>query len=405
MDARGKITKARINMLLNYAFFGILSLRLQLVEDSSVPTAGTDGKKLYYNPKFIDDMSDNDIIFIILHEVMHCALRHIWRQGTRDKHIFNMACDYAIHSIIDSDSGNNMTIPKFCLFDKKFNGMSAEQIYDIIVDNPKHQQMAQQMKDMENGNGNGKSGHSNSPLMDDHSKWGKAANGEEESQAQKSAQQQDWEAAVINAAKQVANDGKQAGSVPGYFKRLIKDITEPTKDWRILLREFIEPEPNDYTFTLPDYRLDYDTFGCFLPSFNDEDETVSDIYFWVDTSGSISDFELNKIYSEVAGAVNQFDTFKGYLGFFDSVAYEPKEFNDINSLKEIKPEGGGGTNFHAPFKYIEKNNLKPKAIIMLTDGYCDFPDETITDVPVIWLITTKEIEAPWGKNIYLDLAA
>jgi predicted metal-dependent peptidase len=214
----------------------------------------------------------------------------------------------------------------------------------------------------------------------------------------------DWETAVINAAKQAQNSSKNAGKIPAYFQRMIDELVNPLKDWRILLREFIEPEPTDYTFIRPDTRIDYDTFGCFLPSFNEEEEKVEDIYFWIDTSGSVSNEDLQYIYSEVAGAINQFDKFTGYLGFFDYVAYEPKHFEDFNSLKEIIPQGGGGTNFHAPFNWLNDNNINPKCVIMLTDGYCDFPETDIIDCPVIWLITTKGVEAPepW-RTIYLPL--
>lgn len=389
MSVEDRLTKARINLLIHYPFFGILSLKLQIKEDVSCPTAGTDGNYLYYNTDFINGLNDRQIAFVIIHETMHCALRHIWRLGNKQKTLWNMACDYAIHSILKSQS-NYIEMLKDILYDSRFNDMSAEQIYEILLNEAAS-------NNGNNGDGNGNNG---TKVIDDHSKWGQHNNTKNESNFNN---EQDWEAAIVNAAKQVANTDK-AGSIPGYFKRLIKEITEPTKDWRIVLREFIEPEPNDYTFIIPDYRLDYDVFGCFLPSFNEEMQKVNDIYFWVDTSGSISDYDLDKIYSEVAGAVQQFDKFTGYLGFFDSVAYEPKCFNDINELKQIKPEGGGGTSFHAPFEYMEKHDISPKAVIMLTDGYCTFPNEGISNCPVIWLITTRGIEAPWGKNIFLDIS-
>lgn len=384
MTAEERVTRARIQLLKGYPFFGILSLRLVVKEDNSVPTAATNGNTLYYNTNFVDKLNDKELAFIIVHEVMHCALKHIFRIDNRKHDIWNMACDYAIHSILHQDYNSFIEMLDNCLYDEKYNEMTAEQIYEDLLQN----------SPQSNQNGEGQS------TIDDHSKWGE--NEEGASGQAKSSMEQDWDSAIINAAKQAQNSN-QYGNVPGYFKRYIDEITNPTKDWRIILREFIEPEPDDYTFVIPDYRLDYDTFGCFLPSFNEESQNVNGIYFWIDTSGSINNEQLNKIYSEVAGAVNQFDRFKGYLGFFDSIAYEPIEFTDIYSLKEIQPQGGGGTSFEAPFQYMIDNNLKAKTIIMLTDGYCNFPNEDIVDCPVVWLITTKDIEAPWGKTIYLDL--
>jgi predicted metal-dependent peptidase len=339
---------------------------------------GTDGINLYYNPCFVKTLTAQELNFVIIHEVMHCALRHIWRRNNRVHNTWNIACDYAIHSIIKNECSKNIiSMPNSALYNPHYNDMSAEEIYETL---PKRDE-------------------NNSGTIDNHDYWDNSKN------STNSSIEQQWEMDVINAANTVMNDNKNKGNVPGYFKRYIEKLTNPVKDWKVLLREFIEPEPNDYTFMRPDYRFDYDIFNCFLPSFNDEVDKVKKITFWIDTSGSISNNELSKIYSEVAGAVQQFDVFEGYLGFFDSISYEPKLFTDINSLKEIKAQGGGGTNFNAPFEYINehKNFSDTKCIIILTDGYCDFPLESITNIPTIWLITTEDIKAPWGRSIYLPL--
>lgn len=396
-SAADRITKARVYLLNVYPFYGILSLKLQfkkveskmvedengnMVEETPLSTAGVDGKYFYYNENFINKLTDPQLRFIVVHEVMHCALRHLWRQEHRLPQLFNVACDFAIHSILKQDGCKNIEmLQENICYDPKYNGMSAEEIYEDLL---------KQTKDQKN---------IKYTTVDSHSMWG---SGSKESKQQQQSMAQDWEASVINAAKQAM--GKKPGSMPGYFQRMVDELVNPIKDWRILLREFIEPEPSDYTFIRPDYRIDFDTFGCFLPSFNEEDQKVEDIYFWIDTSGSISNDDLNYIYSEVAGAIQQFDKFTGYLGFFDSEAYEPKRFEDINSLKEIKPVGGGGTSFYAAFEYMNDHNITPKCVIMLTDGYANFPDTDIIDCPVIWLITTKEISAPepW-RSIYLPL--
>lgn len=308
-----------------------------------------------------------------------------------------MACDYAIHSLVAQDHNSEIEmLQENILYDPKYNNMSAEEIYEQLMDNNVQVQSTIDNHDVWQQPQNGQSGQGDGNNEGDNQ--GNDGNGGFDDGGNT---EKDWETAVINAA-QSANAKKQ-GSVPGYFQRMIDKLTNPIKDWRILLREFIEPEPTDYTFIRPDYRIEYDVFNCFLPSFNEEEEKVEDIYFWVDTSGSVSDSELNYIYSEVAGAVQQFDRFTGYLGFFDSIAYEPKKFEDFNSLKEIKPVGGGGTDFYAAFEYMKEHDIHPKCVIMLTDGYADFPPEDIIDCPVIWLITTKSLEAPWGRTIYLPL--
>jgi len=370
------IQKSRINMLMQYPFFGILSLKLELVVDYSIPTIETNGTQLIYNPNFIKKYTIKQINFLIAHEILHCALRHLSRAKTRNIKKWNYACDCAVNSILINDCSNSIfDTPKNALYKDEFKNMAAEEIYSSLPDNYS----------------------TNNTNFDSHP-WDKTVQSEIESC------EKDWQTSLINAAKSAQS--KNAGSIPGFVERYINKLTNPQKDWRILLTEFIEPDSSDYNFTRPDYRIDYDEFGCFLPSIYDEEEkAVKQILFWIDTSGSINDNELNRIFSEVAGAVQQFNSFEGYLGFFDSKAYPPTEFNDITSLMEIKPIGGGGTDFNVPFNFVndndEFNNIK--CIIMLTDGYCNFPSNQITDIPVIWLITTEGITAPWGTSIYLPL--
>ena len=66
----------------------------------------------------------------------------------------------------------------------------------------------------------------------------------------------------------------------------------------------------------------------------------------------------------------------------------------------LKQIGGGGTHFDCIFRYFEKNmkdNL-PATIVILTDGYGDFPDEKVArGIPVLWLINNKKVNLPWGR--------
>ena len=41
---------------------------------------------------------------------------------------------------------------------------------------------------------------------------------------------------------------------------------------------------------------------------------------------------------------------------------------------------------------------------MLTDGYCNWPNEKLAnDKPVLWLINNEERIPPWGKHATLDI--
>ncbi len=152
-------------------------------------------------------------------------------------------------------------------------------------------------------------------------------------------------------------------------------------------------------FTPPDRRFDESPF--FLPDFNDKEDLVEDILFMIDTSGSMSDDMITAAYSEVKGAIDQFDgKLKGWLGFFDAAIIEPKPFSSEEEFRVIKPTGGGGTDFQIIFEYVQKHmrTKLPASIIILTDGFAPFPKEHLSiGIPVLWLLNNDDVTPPWGK--------
>ena len=138
-----------------------------------------------------------------------------------------------------------------------------------------------------------------------------------------------------------------------------------------------------------------------LPDFNEKEDVVCDILFMVDTSGSISDEMLNAAYSEVKGAIDQFDgKLKGWLGFFDAEVTVPEPFGDGGELSRIKPAGGGGTDFGPIFDHVRRNmqGRLPACIVILTDGYAPFPQkDAAMGIPVLWLLNNEQVTPPWGK--------
>jgi predicted metal-dependent peptidase len=126
----------------------------------------------------------------------------------------------------------------------------------------------------------------------------------------------------------------------------------------------------------------------------------------IDTSGSMSDKMITSAYSEVQGAIDQFDgRLRGWLGFFDAAVVEPKPFSSTEELRIIRPKGGGGTDFRVIFEYVRRRmDTPPSSIIILTDGYCPFPKESeAMGIPVLWIINNNEITPPFGKVARIDV--
>ena len=169
IDGRGHFAKAKVQLVLNHPFFGVLALHLPTVPVSPVvlaamgapPTAAVDGKKIYYNPGWVDTLSERQRLGLLAHEVLHPALKHLWRRGNRARHLWLMATDYAVNDIImrtlTPDGKPAFELPPGGLYDKRFQGMAAEQIYAILSKEEKEQEEQDKKDGKEGGSGKGKS--------------------------------------------------------------------------------------------------------------------------------------------------------------------------------------------------------------------------------------------------------
>lgn len=196
------------------------------------------------------------------------------------------------------------------------------------------------------------------------------------------------------------------GLVPACAERRLGELQAAQADWRLLLDEFVQEEVNDYTFSSPDRCFPDSPFV--LPGFSDTEIVARDILFMADTSASVSDAALVVAFSEVKGAIEQFNgKLDGWLGFFDAKPYEPMRFESVTELLAIRPRGGGGTRFEAVFECVEQwlSAEDLSCIVVLTDGYAPVPNESVANgIPVLWLIDGDGPAPPWGKIARMDKA-
>ncbi len=228
--------------------------------------------------------------------------------------------------------------------------------------------------------------------LDDHSYW----EGDDEDGSENDC----WTDRLVTTAEIVRSmGGTGRGTAPLAAERIIEELKNPRLDWRTILNDFVQEEICDYSFAPPDKRMEDCPF--FLPDFNEKDESAKNLLFMIDTSGSMGDDAITECYSEIYGAIQQFNgKLQGKLGFFDAVVVEPTPFEDEDEFKIIRPKGGGGTSFHVIFEYVkeEMQDEPPVSIIILTDGYAPFPKiEDAQDIPVLWIINNNDVKPPWGK--------
>ena len=239
--------------------------------------------------------------------------------------------------------------------------------------------------------------------FDDHTFWN-WDEGEGEDGCADVSMKDIWLERMVEATDVVENlrikEGSSSrGTVPVCVQRALKDLLEPQTDWRTVLDNFVQEEITDYSFNPPDRRFQDSPF--LLPDYNEKEESVKDLLFMIDTSGSMSDRMITQAYSEIKGAIDQFNGHLcGWLGFFDAAVVEPKPFADEDEFRIIRLEGGGGTSFDVIFEYVAEKmeDHLPESIIILTDGYAPFPkEEQALGIPVLWIINNRSVTPPWGK--------
>lgn len=398
-----RILLSRMRILCNNGFYGLLLMHMNFAIDTGCETACTDGRKVYFGPSFLNNLDDDELDFIMMHEVMHCALQHCIRGKDYDQEAFNIACDIVVNSnILESNKGDikSITLKKYgesmhvAPDGKEGRFYTAEEVYAMLPAKGKKKGASGMMGSGGNGSGNGSGngGGNGGGNWDDHSKWGTAD--------EDGSLKDEWSKNLLDACEaiEIRDPSNQRGLIPLCADRIIKELRKPQTDWRTILNDFVQEEITDYSFTPPDRRFDESPF--FLPDYNEKDETVKDILFMIDTSGSMSDEAITAVYSEIKGAIDQFNGhLQGWLGFFDAEVVEPKPFSSEEEFRIIRPKGGGGTRFDIIFKYVEKHmDTLPASIIIMTDGYADFPkEEEALEIPVLWLLVTDDVEPPWGK--------
>ena len=364
MNAMEAMSAARRSLVLDNPFFGVLSLKLELVEDNSHKTMATDGKRLYFNAEFALSLTHAERVGVVAHEVLHCANGHTWRREGRNGQKWNEACDYAINPIVVNAG---MVLPKGGLLDPSFEGKSAEEIYVLLPE--------------EEPGGSGGSGGSGEPSC------GEVLDCPQEETPELQAE---WSAAVLAAAK----NAESAGKLPSGIDRLVDRIKNPPQDWRSILRRFVQQSAqNDYSWRQPNGRFLH--AGIYMPRLHAE--AMGAMVVAVDTSGSIDDVTIGQFEREIDSISQEMRPEKIVVVYCDSAVCGIEEFL-ADDLVTLSPKGGGGTDFRPVFEWVENEGLTPACLVYLTDMLGKFP-EYPPNYPVLWGDTLGRKPAPWGEQV------
>ena len=412
-DLENKLAAARTRLILDKPFLGALVLRLPLKAATWCRTTATDARAFYYNPHWIDSLSNAQVQFALAHEALHCALGHFARRGHRIQRKWDMACDFAVNPIL-VDEG--LTPPGEALVLDVYRGMAAEEIYPCIEDNNDDSQM---MDDHlwdgdEGGQGSGQGdqneaqgkGGSNPQELDEKaggstprkvSPGGTAGDVDNGPPPPLTAQekeqlQQQWQRHLAAAAQRA----REAGKLSGLLARLTEATLAAQVSWRALLAQYLsQAARDDYTWLRPSRREG----EVIWPSLRSHS---GDIHIAIDVSGSVTEKDLGEFLGEL-NALKGTTPVRITLFACDSdlAAGAPWVFEPWDELRLPRQfAGGGGTSFAPVFDWIASNGQQPDTLIYFTDADGEFPKDA-PSYPVLWLVKGKA-PVPFGRRIQLN---
>lgn len=384
--AEHRLTAARTKLILDHPFLGALALRLPLqavVEQPWCTTTGTDARTFYYNPAYIDQLSPAQTQFIVAHEALHCGLSHFARRHHRNKLRWDLACDLAINPLLQEEG--LQPAPGYVVIEE-YRGLTAEEIYPLLEENPESEQPDHHLYDRSES----EQGGTPPPAAEPSS--GNAGQPQPLTPDERETLRIQWQQRMAGAAQQAM----QAGRLHGTLARLLDHLLQPQLPWRMLLAHYLNSSGREaYSYMRPSRRQ-----GDFiLPSLRSKE---IDLVIALDTSASIKAAEYAEFVAEIDAIKGQLRARITLLACDSQLApnvpwiFEPWDHFALPA----GISGQGGTCFTPVFDWIERQDLRPQALVYFTDGDGEFP-ATPPAYPVLWLVKGRR-PVPWGERIPLN---
>ena len=445
------LAQDRQKLLTKLPFTGSLVMRLDLVpvSDERLPTAATDGDRIFVDIDFYAKLTAEERLFVLAHEVWHCALLHFLRRGDRNQMLFNIAADLEIHFLL-TDEGLK---PPFVLpHDPRWKGLSAEEIYERLKKGKpqssyggrrgdtgegresehiksqggggfdRHLERAGRAnaanEEAADGGNEGRASGANEGAADGSNKGaGKAGNGETRNPepetrnpkpaSHASGRDPDYSPEIAPGAEERCRERLTAavqqcertkGMLPAGLEAVVQAVLKPEIGWRELLAQFVTSCYGGSRRWLPPARRHVHE-GLYLQSMRSERLRA---IVAIDTSGSTQG-DLPKFFSELGALLGSFGSYELTVIQCDAEVGKVETFDDATPLdpnRKWEVTGGGGTDFRPVFRYIDEHpELDPSLLIFFTDGYGNYPDRAPA-YPMMWLLTRGgKCDVDWGMQV------
>ena len=445
------IAALKRKMLVKYPFFGSVVANVGYKENKDIPTAGTDGETIYYNPEYLEGLSVEEQTFIFAHEVCHIAFNHILRSEGKNPELWNIATDGVINQFLKRD-GLKMA-PGGVDMAEAIN-YDAEQLYEKLLQEKQQSGQGNQQQSSGGSQGGNNQQQSQSPQQgnsgsessqeqsggesgedspkedvghDTHSMWeqvvkkhkeqqektdkkeslldkllGKDKKNKEKTELEKKQEElesmgekdafkknlEDKKKQLEELKEAISKQASQAGTSTNRDIRTVNDIGTAKP---LIDWRYVLREAIKYDV---DWSYKNATLEDGVVSANLEEQPMPETEIVLDTSGSINEVLLKNFLRECKNILQHT---KLKVGCFDTEFYGFHEIRTEEDIEKMRFEGGGGTDFDVAVGAFSR---RVENKIIFTDGKASMPDMPLD---AIWIVFGGEkINPKGGKVIHID---
>ena len=393
-----KISKAKAKLMLEHPYFGTIASSLKLEQNNELLTFLSDGEALRYNSEYIDRLDVAEVEFVMANGAMHAVLKHQDRSAGRTKWLWQTATDYVVNSMLVR---NGMQLPEYANYEHKFDGMYAEEVYQMLRDEMMNDEfgMEEQIEQIMEGddvhNENITMQQENVESPDAPEKYDQNSKDKEESSSTPSQKPEELSEEMKEQFEQIFQKLNRQGTLPQDLQFVVPEYFSHKVDWREFLYGYIASyAKSTYSFVPPNMKYLYR--GIYLPSLSSD---LLRIVVAIDTSGSVDETLLTTFLGEINSIMQSYPNYEIDVITADAKIQSHKVFLPGENL-DYEVSGGGGTDFRPVFEYIDQQINYPTLLLYFTDGMGTFP-EMEPSYDVMWVMP-EEKEVPFGEVMALN---
>ena len=377
------ITALKRKVIALYPFFGSIAADVEYQETEDIKSIKSDGRNIFYNPKYMSCLSAAEQIFVLAHELCHIAFEHTARGKGKDPMIWETATDAVINQMLKRDGldiiAGGIDYPEAIDYD-------AEQYYEILLKEKLDMELLfGKLEGQENPAGGGGNGEQPPESDDSEDDSEDEDNNDESDQVLLPAEDDsDNEDSEDDEHALVEEKESKAGNAVNRDTRIVEEIgnCQPVIDWRLILLDTINYGV-DWSYTNAVLEN-----GIVRPVL--EEMPVPETEIVLDTSWSV-DEELLRNFLRECKNILTFSKLKA--GCFDTVFYGFHDIRTVQDIENMPFQGGGGTDFNVA---AEAFTLRVDNRIIFTDGQAPMPDKFLK---AIWVVYGDETIEPAGGTV------